>query len=75
MDPLDHKRTASHGSGAQAVEYRARQKKLIDEGRVQEAIQMDVNDIRAKFGNKYDVAIKEMQNYAKKIDPKDFTSP
>ena len=37
-----------------------------------EAIQMDVNDIRSRFGNKYDDAIQQMLDYAKTVDPNQF---
>jgi hypothetical protein len=61
MDPLDHRRTASHGTQGPAGEaYRARQGQLISEGRFDDAIQMDIDDIRSKFGTKYDEAILEM---------------
>ena len=72
MDPGDHRRTESYGNGKKAVEYRAKQRKLLEEGRLMEAIQMDVDDIRAKFGHKYDKAIEEMLNYARTLDPDDF---
>lgn len=36
------------------------------------AIQMDVDDIRSKFGNKYDKAIKEMIDYSKTLNPNNF---
>lgn len=36
------------------------------------AIQMDVDDIRSKFGNKYDKAIKEMIDYSKTLNLNNF---
>ena len=30
---------------------------------------MDANDVQSKFGNKYDGAIKEIQEYTREIDP------
>jgi filamentous hemagglutinin len=61
MDPPDHQRTASHGSqGLAGAQFRAKQAELISKGRFGEAIQMEVDDIRSKFGSKYDAAIKEM---------------
>jgi RHS repeat-associated protein len=61
MDPADHRRTASYGGGPGSPQqaYRDRQKALIDDGRFEEAFEMDVNDLRSKFGNKYDEAIEE----------------
>ena len=72
MDPEDHKLTASYGRSKEAERYRAKQKELLDEGKLEEAINMDVMDIRQKFGNKYDNAIEEMLEYAKKLNPNDF---
>jgi filamentous hemagglutinin len=37
-----------------------------------DAIQMDIDDIRSKFGNKYDPAIEEMLEYARTLNPEDF---
>ena len=36
------------------------------------AIQMDVDDVRSKFGNKYDKAIKEMIDYSKTLNLNNF---
>ncbi len=63
MDPEDHKNTMSWGSGKDAKAYREHQKELIDQGKVMEAFQMDVDDIRSQFGNKYDDAIEQTQKY------------
>lgn len=61
MSKADHKLTASHGhQGLAGAKYRARQKELVDSGRFDDAIQMDIDDIRSKFGNKYDDAILQM---------------
>jgi hypothetical protein len=61
MDIADHKQTASHGSqGLEGKAYRAEQKRLIDQGRFDDAVQMDIDDIQGKFGDKYDDAILEM---------------
>jgi filamentous hemagglutinin len=72
MDPADHQKTASYGSSPEAKAYRAKQQELLQQGRLQEAIDMDVRDIRAKFGDKYDSAIKQMQEYAHSLDPGQF---
>lgn len=61
MSKADHRKTASHGhQGLAGAEYRAKQKELIDSGRFDDAIQMDIDDIQSKFGNKYDDAILQM---------------
>ena len=65
MEKADHRQTASCGNSLEAREYRAKQKELIDQGRFGEAMQMDIDDIHEKFGDKYDNAIAQMQETAK----------
>jgi len=72
MDPGDHRQTASYGGSPEAKAYRKQQKELIDQGKVHEAVQMDIDDLRSKFGNKYDSAIKEMESYLNTLNPQDF---
>ncbi|WP_139317797.1 hypothetical protein [Pseudomonas sp. PA1(2017)] len=72
MTREDHALTASHGSSNEAKAYRAKQQKLLSEGKLKEAIQMDVDDIRSKFGSKYDSGIEQMLKYADTLDPRDF---
>ena len=72
MSRDDHKLTASAGSSDDAKAYRAKQQKLLSEGKLDEAIQMDVDDIRSKFGSKYDDNIQQMLEYAKTLNPSDF---
>lgn len=67
MDKEDHKLTASYGSSRDAKEYRAEQKELIDNGKFLEALQMDIDDIHSKFGDKYDDAISELKDYTDKL--------
>ena len=64
MDAADHRQTASCGNSIEAREYREIQRGLIEEGKFREAIQMDIDDIRMHFGDKYDDAIEEMLSYA-----------
>ncbi|OOF49242.1 hypothetical protein BKK52_04180 [Rodentibacter trehalosifermentans] len=72
MDPADHKLTASYGRSKEAQIYRDKQKELLEQGKIDEAINMDIMDIRQKFGSKYDSAIEEMLEYSKKLNPDDF---
>lgn len=72
IDPKDHEKTASYGSSDQAVAYRNRQEELLEQGRLMEAVQMDVDDLRRLFGDKYEVGIREMLEYVDKLDPKSF---
>ncbi len=68
MDYSDHQKTASYGSSRDAKEYRAAQKELIDKGDFRGALQMDIDDIRDKFGDKYNDALTQMQNYIDKLE-------
>ena len=72
IEPRDHRMTASYGSSPDAKLYRERQQDLVDQGNVREAVQMDIDDIRSKFGNKYDSAIEEMELYLDTLNPEDF---
>ena len=62
MSVGDHRKTASWGPYKKARAYRQRQKDLVDAGHLDDAIQMDIDDIQSKFGNKYDEHILEMIN-------------
>lgn len=63
MKADDHKKTASWGNSKDAQEYRAKQKELIEQGKFDEALQMDIDDIHDKFGDKYDEGIAELKEY------------
>lgn len=66
-DPADHRLTSSFGNTMDAKNYRQYQQELVEQGKIREAIQMDIDDIRSKFGNKYDNAINEMLSYYVRI--------
>lgn len=68
MEKEDHRQTASCGSSREAREYRQVQKELIEQGKFREALQMDIDDICEKFGDKYDDAIAEMLEYVDKLE-------
>ena len=68
MEKEDHQKTASYGSSRAAREYRAQQQELIEQGKFREALQMDIDDIHDKFGDKYDDAIAEMLAYVDKLE-------
>jgi RHS repeat-associated protein len=57
---LDHYQTGSWGSSRAASAYRAAQRELIDAGKFDDAIQMDIDDVTSRFPGKYDNAILEM---------------
>ena len=64
MTEADHRKTASWGSGAKASQWRSQQAKLIDKGKFGKAMEMDIRDIKRKFGKKYNKGISEMIDYA-----------
>lgn len=68
MDKGDHRQTASCGSSREAREYRAAQKELIEQRKFRDALQMDVDDIHEKFGDKYDEAIAQMLDYVDQLE-------
>lgn len=73
MTAEDHSKTASWRNSKEARNYRKQQKNLIAQGQFQDAQQMDVDDIRSKFGDKYDVGLKEAQRYTgERVDPTAF---
>jgi len=63
MEKADHRAMTSTGSSAESKAYRAEQAELIKEGKIMEAIQMDIDEIHEKYGNKYDEGIAEMLAY------------
>lgn len=67
MEKMDHRQTASWGNSLEARAYRSQQKELLDAGKFDEAVQMDIDDIREKFGNKYDKGISEMKEYVERL--------
>jgi hypothetical protein len=60
METADHHKTASWGRSKAAQAYRDKQDALINSGKLRAAIQMDIDDIRSKFGNKYEANIRQM---------------
>jgi filamentous hemagglutinin len=54
---------SSTGSSREAKAWRKKQQDLIAQGRIREAVKMDIDEARRLFGNKYDVAIQEMLDY------------
>ena len=60
METLDHRQTASWGRGQAQDAYRDAHRQLIKKGRFDDAVQMDIDDVRSKFDGKYDTAILQM---------------
>lgn len=67
MQAPDHRMTASAINSPAGRAYRQEQAVAIAEGDWQRAIDMDIADIRSKFGTKYDGAIEQMKDYARSI--------
>ncbi len=60
MDAEDHRELTSTGSSKESEQWRAKQRKLINEGAWDKAMKMDIDEIRELYGNKYDTHIKDM---------------
>jgi RHS repeat-associated protein len=60
MEKLDHQETASWGPGPSRDAYREAQHLLVEQGLWEDAITMDIQDIRGKFGKKYDEGLLQM---------------
>ena len=60
MEKRDHQQTGSWGRRKDAEAYRERQRELIQQDRMDDAIQTDIDDITGKWPGKYDDALLEM---------------
>src|SRR6185312_4462873 len=65
MLPEDHELTASWGRSQRARAYRQAQANFIARGNFRGAQQMDIADIKWRFGNKYDAGIQQMLDYSR----------
>ena len=64
----DHKETKSYVHMNNSKVYRNRQIELIQLGRIKEVILEEINTIRSLFGARYDMEIKEMVKFVKKLE-------
>jgi hypothetical protein len=60
VEPADHRKTGSYGSSQDAIDFRRKEKELIDQGFWDDAIELGIDDMQDKFEDKYDDAIGEM---------------
>lgn len=67
MEKDEHRQTASWGSSRDARAYRQEQARLIEQGNFQAAQDMDIQDLRSKFGQKYDQAIEQLRQYTNQL--------
>ena len=63
MDKADHKQTFSNGRGATSRAYARAQQYAFKEHGMMAALALDVAEIKMKFGDKYDQALKEAAAY------------
>jgi hypothetical protein len=66
MEADDHALTSSYGNSRQAQEYRDKIQSLIESGNTRDAMAQEVKDVRNIAGSKYNKALQEMLDYAKK---------
>lgn len=62
MDKVDHRQVWSTGQGSrpEPKAWLMMQRELVDSGRIDEAMQNDINDIVTRFPGKYNNAIGDM---------------
>lgn len=60
MDLDDHQKLYSTGYSLESQAWQQWQRELINQGRLTEAMRMDIDDIKARFPGKYDDHIKDM---------------
>lgn len=72
MNYEHHKYFASHGKSKLAKQYREWQKKMVQDGKIMDAVNKDMDDIKSKTSSTYASAFVELKNYVRTLDPKDF---
>ena len=65
MEILDHRDTASWGNSKKSKIWKKVQEDLILRGKFGKAMEMDIKDVKRKFGTKYNQGMREMIDYAK----------
>lgn len=65
MNKLDHTKTASWGSSKGAKIFQKQQKQLLQNGNPEQAFKLGIDDVKAKFGNKYNAHLQQAQQYWK----------
>ncbi|MCA2627997.1 MULTISPECIES: hypothetical protein [unclassified Microcystis] len=68
MTEADHRKTATWGSHSSAQKFRAEQRNLINKGQFEQALLMDIKDIRSQFGSKYNKGmLQALKHYKTKV--------
>jgi RHS repeat-associated protein len=60
MEQADHEQLYSTGYSLQSQAWQQYQRELINQGRITEAMRMDIDDIKRRFPGKYDQHIEDM---------------
>lgn len=68
MTSTDHRKTASNDNGADGEAWRDKQKELLKQGKIDQAWNNEVADIRKHCGTKYDQHIKQAEKQMLKLD-------
>ncbi|SDQ01467.1 RHS repeat-associated core domain-containing protein [Mucilaginibacter sp. OK268] len=68
MKTVDHRQTGSWGNSKESQAFQARQFELLAKGDFEGAMNLGINDVRAKFGTQYDPAIQQAQAYTDKLN-------
>jgi hypothetical protein len=63
---------ANHGKSKATKKYLEMQKNKIDEEKVIDVMKKDIEDIKSKTSSFYAIPLKNMLDYAKKLNPNDF---
>lgn len=68
METLDHRETASFARGFEPNAYRSTQKGLVQNGRFEDAVRLDIWDIRHISKHKYNLGVNQMLDYLEKLN-------
>jgi hypothetical protein len=63
MEVADHRKMTTTGSSQAAKDWRAKQAALIADGKIMEAVMMDIDEVRRKYPGKYEEGIQQMLDY------------
>ncbi|GGW55896.1 hypothetical protein GCM10010503_36260 [Streptomyces lucensis JCM 4490] len=69
MERDDHEKLYSTGYSLESQAWQQYQRELINQGRITDAMRMDIDDIKRRFPGKYDQHIEEMVNSLKHNKP------
>lgn len=67
MTAEDHRQLISSRSGARGKEFLRKQKEFIEKGDYRSAMDLEINNIRELFRDKYDDGIEQMLSYSRSI--------